>query len=106
MVAPLLPPCLHSAGKRSVELNAFDLLYFFSLLSLPALSDSQHTHSTSCTCLRYSVVAPILTLSIMNSNCPSDDKAVAEYSESTIKGMGEMERVSDRLFKVCVCPSV
>lgn len=38
----------------------------------------------------------------MNSNCPGDDNAVAENSERTIKGMGEMERVSDRLFKVCV----
>lgn len=28
---------------------------------------------------------------------------IAENSESTIKGMGEVGRVLDRLFKVCVC---
>lgn len=40
----------------------------------------------------------------MNSNCPGDDNAVAENSQRIIKGMGEVERVFDRLFKVvCVC---
>lgn len=41
----------------------------------------------------------------MNSNCPGDDNAVAENSQRIIKGMGEVERVFDRLFKVCVCVS-
>lgn len=31
---------------------------------------------------------------------------IAENSESTIKGMGEVGRVLDRLFKVCVCVCV
>lgn len=92
------------AGKRFAETCVFDLpstsallsFYFFHFL------DSVHTHSTSCTCLRCGVVAPILTLSVMNSNCPSDDKAVAENSPRIIKGMGEVERVFDRLFKVRV----
>lgn len=72
------------------------LSYFFHFF------DSVHTHSTSCTCLRCGIVASILTLSIMNSNCPSDDKAAAENSPRIIKGMGEVERVFDRLFKVHV----
>lgn len=42
----------------------------------------------------------------MNSNCPGDDNAVAENSQRIIKGMGEVERVFDRLFKVCVCVCV
>lgn len=31
---------------------------------------------------------------------------IAENSESIIKGMGEVGRVLDRLFKVCVCVCV
>lgn len=87
--------------RGSAEMRVFDLLL---RLSSPFTSsrflDGVHAHSTSCTCLRCGVVAPILTLSVMNSNCPSDDKAVAENSPRIIKGMGEVERVFDRLFKV------